>query len=112
MRQFAIPEKIRSVLQTLGYAEYIHLTGPLPKTIHMHTENYTSRWVRDTESGKRCLALSIELVDDIGPDRVEADLAGFTERLYSHLPSGDYGRGDVKRVLVTTIASLRAGRAE
>lgn len=71
------------------------------------SDPYTHRWVNDTESGKRCLQLSIELIDDLDPDRVEADLQGFTERLYSILPSGDYGRADVKRVLMATISSFR-----
>lgn len=60
-------------------------------------DDYTDRWIEETVAGRRCLEICQVAVaaPQWHPDKEDV----LVERIYSLLPSGDYGRGDVRRCL-------------
>jgi hypothetical protein len=48
-------------------------------------------------------ALIARMLKDLDPDRVRANLDSVAENVYQRLPSGDYGRGDVRAAIVEAL---------
>jgi len=64
---------------------------------------FTARWATETASGQLCVERCHAIIEANGLATVIEMLATVAERVYSQLPSGDYGRGDVNRVLAAAI---------
>ena len=70
-------------------------------------DGFTDDWANWHESGKMLARQVRELIERDGADKVADHLDILTENLYQGLPSGDYGRGDVKRVIRALVEEVR-----
>lgn len=67
---------------------------------------------QDTENAKRVRARIIKELDDGKREELHANIGAVTENLYQSLPSGDYGRGDVRRTIEDTLRGSRTWKLE
>ncbi len=60
---------------------------------------------KDTKAGAMAAATITDLICVDGTKKVREHLRVVTENVYQSLPSGDYGRGDVRRMLEQLVKS-------
>jgi hypothetical protein len=67
-------------------------------------DRYTDKWLLDNAAGQLCLSLCQGARDRKQAGKALVDEDTLVENIYARLPSGDYGRGDVRRVLRAALA--------
>lgn len=67
------------------------------------TDPYSKKWAENSVSGRQCTKEIHEIIEARGINLVRENTNNVVENIYCRLPSGDYGRGDVRRVVLAII---------
>ena len=67
----------------------------------------TDRFANFSAAGQKLTSTIKSLIERDDVVRIEQHFSRIVDDLYDHLPSGDYGRGDVKRVLRCIVDASR-----
>lgn len=70
------------------------------------TDRFTLKFL-NTEAGLLCTSRVRTTIVEHGVETVAAHIDNVVENTYASLPSGDYGRGDVRRVVENAIEEAR-----